>query len=248
MDDKKYNLLYVLNRLVNDENTDVNATLARYFITNFYKAKDFNIYDIATECDVSRSSIRRFAKELGYVNFWTLKRLMIEEGKQPIRIPNDKYREDLTNNIDSIIGELNERMNTDQVAVICDWIRSAENFYIVCSGGTLSAIKDFQVNLASKGKLSQIIYNEESIKYLSKNIGKKDKILVISISGVAANRFLDMFDNDIAPKMLITANRVTNFDNFQKVYYMSHLDHSKDPVFYRKYGLSYLLDILANCY
>lgn len=246
MEDKEYNLFYALNRLINDTEESVDTILAEYFLENFFKAKDFNIYDIAADCHVSRSSIRRFAENLGYQNFQNLKKNMINELPS---IDDQKYRTLLTNTIVNIAEELNHRMDTDQVDVICNCIRKSKKFYVVCSGASLSAVKDFQVRLVAKNKIFRIINGEEKLTYLKKIVTDQDCILIISISGVFAIELQDYFKEINAEKILITADRIDSFEkSYSKVYYMSHLDHSHNPDLYRKYGLNYLLDILVNHY
>lgn len=249
MKDKEYNLFYALNRLVNNTEESVDTILARYFLRNYFKAKDFNIYDIAADCHVSRSSIRRFAENLGYQNFQNLKKTMIDNCQELPSIDDQNYRTLLTSTIVNIAEELNHRMDTDQVDVICDCIRRSNNFYIVCSGASLSAVKDFQVRLSAKNKISRIINGEENLTYLKKVVTDQDCILIISVSGVSVVDLQNYFKEISAEKILITADRIDSFeDNYSKVYYMSHLDHSHNPDLYRKYGLSYLLDILVNHY
>nr|WP_259686267.1 hypothetical protein [Lactobacillus helveticus] len=46
MKDKEYNLFYALNRLANNTEGPVDIILARCFLRNYFKAKDFNIYDM----------------------------------------------------------------------------------------------------------------------------------------------------------------------------------------------------------
>ena len=63
-------LLSHLNR--NDEN-DTDFVIARYFLTHLRQLKDISIYKIAEECFVSRSSIQRFIKNIGYDSYTQLK-------------------------------------------------------------------------------------------------------------------------------------------------------------------------------
>lgn len=249
MNDEKYNLFYVFNRLINDTNDSVETILARYFIQNFYRAKNFNIYDIAADCNVSRSSIRRFAERLGYKNFRNLKEVMIKNAIQSKSVKDSIYRQDITNSITAIVNELNGRMDTDQVDIICDRIRQCNNFYIICSGSSLSAVKDFQVKLAAKGRLSQLIHGDEKVSYLVHNSQVNDCILIITVSGKIGIALKPDFKSIESDTILLTVNRIDEFEDvYQKCYYMSHLDHSKDPNLYRKYGLNYVLDIIANHY
>ena len=63
-------LLFVLNH--NDKD-DTDFIIAWYLITHLRKIKDISIYKIAEECYVSRSSIQRFIKNIGYESYTQLK-------------------------------------------------------------------------------------------------------------------------------------------------------------------------------
>ena len=74
MDNNRLNLIYKLNRIVNEnEIGSVEYELAKYFLENFKYVKQWNIYQIAEENHVSRASVRRFGKLLGYENFSDMK-------------------------------------------------------------------------------------------------------------------------------------------------------------------------------
>lgn len=249
MNEEKYNLLYALDRNVNDSYNSVDKVLSEYFISNWDKANNFNIYEIAVECNVSRASIRRFAEKIGYGNFRNLKRMMIMNKQKTSRIAKENYRKMLTESIVSITEELDERMNSDQVKIICDKIKNSKNFYIFSSGQSFSAVKDFQVRFAEYGKIAKLIYRQEDLKFLVENTNEEDLVLIISITGKLAVTSQKILKDLKCKKILVTVNRLIDFTPyFTKCYFLSHLDHSTNANMYRKYGLNYFLDILANEY
>lgn len=249
MNEEKYNLLYALNRNVNDSYDSVDKVLSEYFIKNWDKASEFNIYEIAAECSVSRASIRRFAEKLGYGNFQNLKRMMIINNRKTPNIAKENFRKLLTESIVSITEELDERMDSDQVRIICDEIKHSNNFYIFSSGQSFSAAKDFQVKLAEYGKIAKLIYRKDDLDFLIENGEQNDLILVISITGKLAIEHKKSLKDLKCKKILVTVNRLIDFTPyFTKCYFLSHLDHSTNASMYRKYGLNYFLDILANEY
>ena len=249
MNEEKYNLLYALNRNVNDSYDSVDKVLSEYFINNWDKASEFNIYEIAAECNVSRASIRRFAEKLGYGNFQNLKRMMIINNQKTPNIARENFRKLLTESIVSITEELDERMNSDQVRIICEEMRRCNNFYIFSAGQSFSAVKDFQVKLSEYGKIAKLIYRKEDLDFLIENGNQDDLVLVISITGKLAIDNKKALHDLNCRKILVTVNRLTDFSlYFTKCYFLSHLDHSANANMYRKYGLNYFLDILANEY
>lgn len=75
MDNNRLNFIYKLNHIVNENEVGtVEFELAKFFLENFKSVTRWNIYQIAEEQHVSRASIRRFAKQLGYENFLDMKK------------------------------------------------------------------------------------------------------------------------------------------------------------------------------
>src|SRR5699024_4050638 len=107
MDNILYNLLYSLNAKLDKNNIgSINFILSKYFIQNLYLIPESNIYQIAEDCNVSRASIRRFSKSLGFENFAHMKRLIRNHSPQNEIISDKNYRELLTGNLIRIANEL----------------------------------------------------------------------------------------------------------------------------------------------
>ena len=82
-------LLSILNK--NDEN-DTDFIIARYFLDHLDEIKNTSIYTVAEECFLSRSSVQRFIKNIGYESYTQLKKgldevLSHENGEE--HQPND---------------------------------------------------------------------------------------------------------------------------------------------------------------
>lgn len=70
----RFNLLTSLLSILNHENEkSTSFLLAKYFLDNFHRLKTLSIYKVSAECFVSRSSIQRFVKQIGYDRFTSLK-------------------------------------------------------------------------------------------------------------------------------------------------------------------------------
>ncbi|AYJ43060.1 MurR/RpiR family transcriptional regulator [Lactiplantibacillus pentosus] len=248
MDNTLYNILYKLsNELDTKDPESTNFILSAYLLKNFATISEVSIYDIAAECNVSRSTIRRFAKQIGFENFAVLKKL-IKQYHHPVeQVSDKKYREMLTNSLINIANELDERMDTHEVDVICERIRRAENVYIFTSEPSISSARDFQVNLASKGYISYVITDFSEYNTILNQISHKDYVLTLSVSGMFARTIDSVIARLTCILDLITANRIFDYEkDYSHVYYMSHLDYSKNPEIYRSYGLHYFLDIIQN--
>ncbi|WP_119325433.1 MurR/RpiR family transcriptional regulator [Companilactobacillus musae] len=247
MDNILYNILYSLNdKLDKNDVGSINFTLAQYFIKNLREIPEANIYSVAEECNVSRASIRRFAKSMGFDNFAHMKSMVKDHLSEVEVIPDKNYRELLTGDLIRIVNELDDRMNTHEIDVICKRIKDSKKMYIFTSRTGMSNARDFQIQLASRGKLSYII--TDNLKMLN-DIAVKDYVMVLSVSGMFAESIEKYMSKVNCTKDLITVNRIHDFEKtYSNTYYMSHLDHSKNPDIYRAYGLHYFLDIIQNHY
>ena len=77
---KKFDLFSSLLSIVNDaaSNSEINRIIAEYLLRNFHKLHQLTIYDVAEECFVSRSSIHRFLKQIGFDQFNSLEQYVDE--------------------------------------------------------------------------------------------------------------------------------------------------------------------------
>lgn len=118
-----YSLFSVLN---NNSPEDSNYALAKYFLENYHRLSTLNIFDVASDCFVSRSSVRRFCQSIGYDNFLDLKTEFHEYDDQynhyMAHMDRENYRETLSKEINDMIQELNHRMNHEEVDKIIDRI------------------------------------------------------------------------------------------------------------------------------
>ncbi|ETY72702.1 hypothetical protein LFAB_16250 [Lactiplantibacillus fabifermentans T30PCM01] len=248
MNNGLYNLLYKLsNELDTNNPASINFVLSEYLLNNFARIPTLSIYDIAAECNVSRSTIRRFAKQMGFENFAVFKKLVKQHFKPKETIPDKNYRETLTNNLINIANELDERMDTHEVDVICNRIRQANKVYIYTPEPSISSARDFQVSLASKGQVSYVVTDFSPENSILQSLTKQDYILTLSVSGMFAKIIDPIMKKCPCTCDLVTANRIWDYEStYSHIYYMSHLDHAKNPEIYRSYGLHYFLDIIQN--
>ena len=67
----RFNLLTTLLAILNTNNTeDTNFHIAKYILEHFQNLDQLSIYTVADECFVSRSSVQRFIKTIGYDSFF----------------------------------------------------------------------------------------------------------------------------------------------------------------------------------
>jgi DNA-binding MurR/RpiR family transcriptional regulator len=251
------NRLSLLNSLLSvineNEEDDAYAVLAHYFLDHYSELDQLNIYDVAADCFISRSSIRRFCQSIGCDNFRTLKNEYGEyDDKKENRLNymnKTSFRSCLTDDINGIIAELNNRMNTKEVDIIVDRIHNAHRVVLLAADTSASAIKDFQQNLVFCGKIIRIISETFTDNTLLVKMTRDDYLMTFSMSGVFANAAKELVKNCHAYKTLVTVSRRPEFTEFyDKVYHLSALDRSSMADIFGKYGVNYMLDVIASTY
>ncbi len=229
---------------------DSSFSLAKYFLEHLSDIPTLNIYQVADECNVSRASVRRFARSIGFANFFDMKRKILSNFNQPETVEDGNYREQLTQKIIAMTRELNKRMDTTEVTQICQRIHLAKSLTILTGSDTFSAALDFQLKLIKKGKISFILSDTNLDDEIIATFSQRDYLIIISLSGVLADSLNSIIRELNCTKDLITMNRQTNFSSlYDHVYFLSHTDHSNDQdSVYLSYGMHYFLDIIQNNY
>lgn len=248
-------LLYSLFSIVNENNEeDSNYVLARYFLEHYHELPKLNIYDVSADCFVSRSSVRRFCQTIGYDNFLDLKSGFSEYDDQyayyMAHANIEDYRERLTDAINSMIKELNQRMNTGEIDLIVDRMHESRNVVFLTSDSSTSHIKDFQQAMVFHNKLIHIVSDVYTDNQLIQRLDKRDYLITISSTGTFARASKDYIAHCEAVKVLFTYNRDEEFKKqYDKVYHLSAVDRTKEGrSVYGTYGLNYIFDIIYSAY
>ncbi len=254
----KINRLSLLNALFSvlneNESDDSNYVLANYFLEHYHELSELNIYDVSENCFVSRSSVRRFCQSIGYDNFVDLKTEFREYDDQYsyyIQHANrGNYREKLTNEINAMIQELDQRMNTGEVEKIADTIYKSRYVVFLTSDTSSSIMKEFQQSMIFHGKIIRLISNMYTNNDLIRTLDGRDILMTISATGTLAYAARDYISNCEAYKVLVTVNRDESFKKwYDKVYHLSAMDRTAEGrSVYGKYGISYMFDIIYSAY
>lgn len=254
----RINRLGLLNSLftvLNDNSPDdSSAVLAKYFLENYKHLSELNIFDVAAECFVSRSSVRRFCKSLGYGSFLDLKNEFREyDDKMALSIKHygrEEYRIKLTSEINEMIEELDYRMDTEEIDMIIKTFHDARYVIMLTSDASTSIIKVFQQAMALYGKIIYLISDSYEDHSMLQEASEKDCIVAISVTGVFATAVCPYLKDNPAYKMLFTGNRDAHlYDSYDKVYHLSKHDVSDERSFmYSKYGVDYAFDIILAAY
>lgn len=254
----KINRMSLLNSLFSIMNEgceeDSGYILARYFLEHYSELGSANIYDVAADCFVSRSSVRRFCRLIGYDNFLELKKDFKEYNHLYSRFVThadcENYRTILTNEIENMIKELDKRMNNEETIRIVERIHDSNKVVFLATDTSASFIKQFQQSMIFGGKIIYLISNDFGNNSLLSKMEKEDYLVTVSASGTFAAASLDYIAGCKAFKSLITVNRDALFkEHYDKVYHLSANNHTQEAFsVYGSYGISYMLDIIFSQY
>lgn len=254
----RINRLSLLNSLfsvLNDNSPeDSNAMLARYFLQNYRNLASLNIFDVAADCYVSRSSVRRFCKALGYENFVDLKNEFIEYDDKMTQsmahFHRSDYRIQLTSEINAMIEELDRRMNNEQTMRIAERIHDSRFVVFLTSDTSTSVIKMFQQAMVLQGKIIYLVSDTYTEQTMLTQLDERDYVITVSVTGVFAKAIAPYVRDMRATKHLVTANRDQKLhDGYDKVYHLSATDKSEEgSLVYGKYGINYMFDVILATY
>ena len=256
----RFNVLTTLLSLINTrEEDDTDLVIARYFIEHLNEITHTSIYKIADECYVSRSSVQRFIKKLGYDSYTQMKNGLdeiIEHEKGFINYTDHTdYRNYLDLAIESMSKDIIDTSKSPSFKKLVNIFENAETIVILTAEDSSHACKLFQQQLLSMGKLIRIITSASNNISLLNTLTEKDLLMVCSVTGNYALAIRDHLDDIKAKKILLTINRTTAFEGkYSFIYYLSSQvllsSYTIQGVrnVYNNYALVVFFDILFHDY
>ena len=250
-------LLAVLNK--NDE-TDTDFVIAKYILVHLDSIRDTSIYQVAEDCYVSRSSVQRFVKEIGYDSFsqmkTSLKDVFNHEGALLDYTDHTDYTSYVIQSVEAMNRDIARTASGKDFRKLIELFVNARSVVILSAEDSVHACKLLQQQLLAIGKLVRIITSTSKNISLLDALEKDDLLMVCSVSGNFALAIDDQLKQISASKCLITLNRTTVFlGNYEFIYYISEEfkpSSRKIHMFrnvYTTYGLTFLFDLFYHeCY
>lgn len=250
-------LLSHLNR--NDEN-DTDFVIARYFLTHLRQLKDISIYKIAEECFVSRSSIQRFIKNIGYDSYTQLKASLDEvithEDSFKDYTDHVNYHNYILESLNAMGKDIEKASRSPSFKKLLSIFESSDQVVILTAEDSSHACKLFQQQILATGKLIRIITSANNNTDLLTTLKPNDLLLVCSVTGNYALAINEQIEPIKARKVLITLNRTVAFEGvYSFIYYLGQDDRINthqivtDRNVYNNYGLTFFFDLFYHeCY
>lgn len=248
----KINSSGLLNALIGIVNTndedESKLVMAKYFLKNFDRLHEINIFDAAEECFVTRASIRRFAKSLGFDNFKNLKTDVKEYGYYSEFMDEENYSDLLVQRITQMAIDCNGCLK-DQLTTILDYIDSSEQVIFLASDIYGSRCTEFQKSMILAGKMVRVVSHNFTENKLLENLNEDTLLITISISGGFAADVNDFVKEFRCKKLFFTTVDNPMFtDNYDLVLQLSSDSLSQTKTVYHTFAVEYCLDVIYNGY
>lgn len=254
MDIHRLGLVDSLFRILDHNNIgNPDHAIARYFLENYARIGELNIYDVAAECYVSRSSIRRFCKQVGYDNFLDLKKEFKQFDYQynyfmEMHKGND-FRGYYAKEIIAMVQEVDELISKAELEQMADHIYHSKRVFFLSSYSSSQCVMEFQRPLVLLHKIIQVMTDSNFDQETLLSLGSDDAVFMVSTMGNFARSNLSVLSRCHAYKALITTSHDESLvSTFDDIYYLTKDDYSNTKSVRGKFGTLYVLDILYNVY
>ncbi|BAL83614.1 putative RpiR family transcriptional regulator [Selenomonas ruminantium subsp. lactilytica TAM6421] len=172
-----------LEELVNHNLSHLNDTdliVWRYIYAHMQECCYISIYDLADACHVSRTTIMRFAKKLGFDGFSDLKAMLKLEQVKPQEKPSQNIAEATT----ALCKSIGEEIARQDFWKVNKLMYRAQRVFVFASGLVQRNIANELTRLflhTNKYIFSVQGYNE--FRTIMEQAGKQDLFIIISLSG-----------------------------------------------------------------
>lgn len=165
-----------------------------YILHHKDECKSMSIQDLASHCNVSHTTILRFAHKLGLQGYSEMKIYLKWEDKGKNRFDN-KEIENTYNDIEKTMESMKKRDFYD----VFELIENADKIYAYGSGAVQkNAAKELKRNMIFGNKLIYVLEGREETNIILDALSSKDVFFLISLSG--NNTFMNEFARKLKKK------------------------------------------------
>lgn len=249
-------LLSILNK--NDED-DTGFIIAEYILNNLKDMEKISIYKVAEDCYVSRSSVQRFVKDIGYENYTQMKQSIAEviQHEQALLDYTDHtgYTDFILDSIHEMTDDIAQTAKSLGFRKLLGKFNQAKSVVFLAAEDSANACRLLQQQILATGKLIRIVTSASTNISLLNSLDRDDLLIVCSITGNFALAINHQLKDVNATKCLITLNRTTSFlGTYSFIYYIGEkLKPSSRTIkmfknVYTTYGLTFFFDLFYHAY
>lgn len=165
-----------------------------YILNNKLECENMSIQELASNCNVSHTTILRFAQKIGLNGYSELKfYLKVENNNKCVFDKGEIIN--ISDDINKTMDMLIKRDFSD----ICYLLDNCKQIYAYGTGEVQSnAVKELKRNLLSTGKLVNVLEGNDELEIITNYITEEDMIFLISLSG--ENKTVNNFAKDLNDK------------------------------------------------
>lgn len=171
-----------LEELINKNYSKLNENdiyILKYILKNKKECYNLGITELAKRCNVSRTTILRCVKKLGFEGYSEFK-VHLKWKENNVCIEED-------NNIEKLFTEINQTINyvkDRDFTKICKLIYNADRIFVYGTGAAQGVVAQaLKQTFLAISKYLFIIDGEEDFSTLVDNITDRDVLIIISLSG-----------------------------------------------------------------
>lgn len=170
--------------VVNEHYDNLNESelhILSYIMNNKEQSSNLSINDLAQKCNVSKSSLLRFTKKLGFSGYSEFKfYIKWEEEEKKSNITEKNITESLIQDIELTL----KHINLQQIDEICEILYKSRRVFLYGTGySQMNVVKDLQRNFMSINEYFYIIHDNEQIESIVEDLTSEDVVIIISLSG-----------------------------------------------------------------
>lgn len=240
-----------LSAIASEKNGSTNSTIATYILTHLDEMKNIGITEFAKRCNVSMSSISRFCKEIGLIDFAELKAILEKsEFSWDIVSQEETFHRRVVNYSRKINDSIIQVANSISKKEIYQLVKDIRSFEKIAAFGLMKA------ETAALILQSDLLMNK---KYIYTNLSHKEQMdyietatndTLIIIFTYTASYFdysskRNFLKNKNRPKIwMICGDKIDQPSYvFQQIVFESRQDYASHP-----YQLDFFASIIANEY
>lgn len=177
-----------------------------FILKNKNICRNMSIQELANNCNVSHTTILRFAQKLGLQGYSELKVYLKLDSKS-----NYSFNEEEINNTYNDIIKTMDILRKQDISEAFEILDNANRIYVYGSGAVQkSAGKEIKRNFLLIGKLVNLLEGRDEISTIIQNLKENDVFFLLSISG--ENKFMNSFANTLREKgiKIISITKVGN--------------------------------------
>ena len=178
-------LLAVLNR---NEYSSTDFIIANYLLENIHDLNKLSIYKVAEDCFISRSSIQRFIKTIGFNSFKDLKanaQEVMDHQKALIEYTDyTNYEETLSKKIMDMITAINNSVSKKELVTLAHQIYDTKNVILLAAEDSVASLRLLQNLLATSYKLVRVVTSSSIDARLFEHLNNDDLIITFPSAAI----------------------------------------------------------------